>query len=48
MNKIGEDFATDAEEIKRMLRTYFKNLYSTKLESLKEVDEVPHGCTYHN
>ena len=33
-----EDIATDMEEIQRIIRSYFKNLYSTKLENLKEMD----------
>lgn len=29
---------TDTEEIQRLIRSYFKNLYSTKLENLKEMN----------
>ena len=29
---------TDIEEIQRIIRSYFENLYSTKLENLKEMD----------
>ena len=28
----------DTEEIQRIFRSYFENLYSTKLENLKEMD----------
>ncbi|KAL6083441.1 hypothetical protein STEG23_018678, partial [Scotinomys teguina] len=37
-NEIG-DITTDNEEIQRIIRTYFKNLYSTKLENLEEMDK---------
>ncbi|KAL6030227.1 hypothetical protein STEG23_035755 [Scotinomys teguina] len=37
-NEIG-DITTDKEEIQRIIRTYFKNLYSTKLENLEEMDK---------
>ncbi|KAL6035135.1 hypothetical protein STEG23_012088 [Scotinomys teguina] len=37
-NEIGE-ITTDNEEIQRIIRTYFKNLYSTKLENLEEMDK---------
>lgn len=36
---------TDTEEIHRSRRTYFKNMYSTKLENLKESDSFFN--TYH-
>jgi len=29
---------TETEEIKKIIRSYYKNLYSTKLETLHEVD----------
>ena len=32
------DITTDMEEIQRIIRSYFENLYSTKLENLKEMD----------
>ena len=32
------NITTDTEEIVRIIRSYFKNLYSTKLENLKEMD----------
>ncbi|KAL6084139.1 hypothetical protein STEG23_009593 [Scotinomys teguina] len=37
-NEIG-DITTDNEEIQRIIRTYFKNLYSTKLENPEEMDK---------
>ncbi|KAL6076002.1 hypothetical protein STEG23_007609 [Scotinomys teguina] len=37
-NEIGH-ITTDNEEIQRTIRTYFKNLYSTKLENLEEMDK---------
>ncbi|KAL6041447.1 hypothetical protein STEG23_023562 [Scotinomys teguina] len=37
-NGIG-DITTDNEEIQRIIRSYFKNLYSTKLENLEEMDK---------
>ncbi|KAL6093924.1 hypothetical protein STEG23_022499 [Scotinomys teguina] len=42
INKIRNesgDITTDNEEIQRIIRTYFKNLYSTKLENLEEMDK---------
>ena len=41
INKIRNekgDITTDTEKIQRNIRSYFKNLYSTKLENLKEMD----------
>lgn len=40
INKIRKEQGktTDTNKIKRIIRTYFKNLYSTKLEYLKEID----------
>ena len=32
------DITTDTEEIQRIIRSYFENLYSTKFENLKEMD----------
>ncbi|KAL6087874.1 hypothetical protein STEG23_022054 [Scotinomys teguina] len=37
-NEIG-DITTDNEEIQRIIRSYFKNLYTTKLENLEEMDK---------
>ncbi|KAL6091544.1 hypothetical protein STEG23_024167 [Scotinomys teguina] len=37
-NEIG-DIKTDNDEIQRIIRSYFKNLYSTKLENLEEMDK---------
>ncbi|KAL6090524.1 hypothetical protein STEG23_024310, partial [Scotinomys teguina] len=37
-NEIG-DITTDNEEIQRIIRSYFKNLYSTKLDNLEEMDK---------
>ncbi|KAL6073377.1 hypothetical protein STEG23_013708 [Scotinomys teguina] len=37
-NETG-DITTDNEEIQRIIRSYFKNLYSTKLENLEEMDK---------
>jgi len=39
INEIREekkDISTDTEGIQRIIRTYFKNLYSTKSENLKD------------
>ena len=36
-NEKGE-ITTDAEEIQRIIMSYFENLYSTKYENLKEMD----------
>ena len=33
------DIITNTEEIQRMIRSYFRNLNSTKLENLNEKDE---------
>ncbi|KAL6034153.1 hypothetical protein STEG23_037080 [Scotinomys teguina] len=38
IHEIG-DITTDNEEIQRINRSYFKNLYSTKLENLEEMDK---------
>ena len=38
-NKKGD--ITNTEEIQRTIRTYFKNLYATKLQNLKEMDNFP-------
>jgi hypothetical protein len=33
-----EDITTETEEIKKIIRSYYKSLYSTKLENLDEMD----------
>jgi hypothetical protein len=41
INKIRnekEDTTTETEEIKKIIRSYYKSLYSTKLENLEEMD----------
>ena len=41
INKIRNekgDITTNTEEIQRIIRPYFENLYSTKFENLKEMD----------
>ena len=41
INKIRNekgDITTDSEEIQKIIRSYYKNLYSTKLENLQEMD----------
>ena len=41
INKIRNekgDIIRDMEQIQRLIRSYFNNLYSTKLENLKELD----------
>ena len=41
INKIRNekgDITTDTEEIQRIIRSYYKNLYDTKLENVKEMD----------
>ncbi|KAL6086919.1 hypothetical protein STEG23_013424, partial [Scotinomys teguina] len=40
-NEIG-DITTNNEEIQRIIRSYSKNLYSTKLENLEEMDKFLH------
>ena len=37
------DITTDTEDIQRNIRSYFKNLYSTQLESLKEMANFLHS-----
>ena len=42
INKIRKengDITTKTEEIQEIIRSYYKNLYSTKLENLEEMDE---------
>ncbi|EGV97538.1 Retrovirus-related Pol polyprotein LINE-1 [Cricetulus griseus] len=41
INKIRNekgDTTSDTEEIQRIIRSYFENLYSTKFENLKKMD----------
>lgn len=41
-NKIAEergDATTDSSEIQRVIREYFKNLYSKKLENQKQISK---------
>ena len=41
INKIRNekgDITTDNEEIQRIIRSYYKSLYATKLENVKEMD----------
>ena len=41
INKIRNekgDITTDTEEIQRIIRSYYKSLYATKLENVKEMD----------
>ena len=41
INKIRNekgDITTDTEEIQRIIRSYYKGLYDTKLENVKEMD----------
>jgi hypothetical protein len=42
MNKIKnerEDITTNANEIQKIIRKYFENLYSSKLENLEEMNK---------
>ena len=36
------DIATDGAKIQRILRSYFKSLYSTKLENVNKIEESLH------
>ena len=41
INKIRNekgDITTDTEEVQRIIRSYYKSLYATKLENVKEMD----------
>ena len=39
IRKESGDITTETEEIQETIRSYYKNLYSTKLENLEEMDE---------
>ena len=39
-----EDITTEKEEIKKIIRSYYKRLYSTKLENLHEMDGFIERC----
>jgi hypothetical protein len=36
------DITTESEEIQNIIRSYYKRLYSTKLENLDEIDNLLH------
>ena len=42
------DITKDTEEIQRIIRSYYKILYFTKLESVKEMDTFEINNTYQN
>ncbi|KAL6085164.1 hypothetical protein STEG23_031217 [Scotinomys teguina] len=42
-NETG-DITTDNEEIQRIIKSYFKNLYSTKLDNIEEMDKFLDRC----
>ena len=47
INKIRNekgDITTDTEEIQRMIRSYYKSLYATKLKNVKEMDTFLDKC----
>ena len=51
INKISNekgDTTTDTEEIQRVIKSYFKGLYATKLKNLKEMDGFPESFNYQN
>ena len=39
IRKESGDITTETEEIQEIIRSYYKSLYSTKLENLEEMDE---------
>jgi hypothetical protein len=44
INKISKeigDITTETEEIQNIIRSYYKSIYSTKLENLDEMDNFP-------
>ena len=51
INKIRNekgDITTEPEEIQNIIRSYYKRLYSTKLENLDEMDNFPDRYQRHN
>ena len=49
MNKFRNengDITTQTEEILKIIRSYYKRHYSTKLENLDEMDNFLHKCGY--
>ena len=47
INKIRNekgDITTDTEEIQRIIRSYYKSLYATKLENVQEMDRFLDKC----
>ena len=51
INKIKNekgDITTEPEEIQNIIRSYYKRLYSTKLENLDEMDNFPDRYQRHN
>jgi hypothetical protein len=42
-NETG-DITTESEEIQKIIRSYYKSLYSTKLENLDEMDNFLDRC----
>ena len=41
IRKESGEITTETEEIQEIIRSYYKSLYSTKLENLEEMDEFP-------
>ena len=37
-SEMKKNITTDTEEIQRIIRSYYKGLYATKLENVKEMD----------
>jgi galactokinase/mevalonate kinase-like predicted kinase len=47
INKIRdekEDITTNTNEIQKIIREYFENLYSSKLKNLEEMDKFLNAC----
>jgi hypothetical protein len=42
-SEMKRDLTTDIKEIQRIINSYFKNLYSIKLENWKEMDNFLYG-----